>query len=469
MRAQRRETRPRRARRAAALVLVLTGVIASRAGAAPGPVVERVKLDNGIRLVLSTQHSVPIVAINCIVDGGARVDPPGKAGLASLTGSLLSEGTTGRTSEQISQLIDSLGGSFDTSTASDWVLVASGVLTRDFATGVDLVARSLREPTFPPEEVERRRKEMLGELESDEDEPGVVAQRVFRAALFGDAAYGHAVDGTPESVAALTRDDVLAYHRNEIRPERTICAMVGDVETAEMKSTAQRLLGDWHAAGEGYVAKAAQPPPAKSIVVDRPVTQANIVLGQIGVARSNPDFFPILLMNYVLGGGGFNSRLMETIRTKSGLAYSVSSHFEGNKLPGAFQVILQTKVESSADAIRMVRDEVTKLHDEGATAEELQAAKDYLTGNFPLRLDSTGKLAGFLGQIEFFGLGDDYIDRYADRVRAVTLDDVRAAAKKYLHPDALVQVVVAPAAKLAEQGITSTPDPKASADTAKGS
>ena len=232
------------------------------------------------------------------------------------------------------------------------------MLTRDFATGVDLIARSLREPTFPPEEVERRRKEMLGELESDEDEPGVVAQRVFRAAVFGDAAYGHAVDGTPESVAALTRDDVLAFHRNEIRPERTICAIVGDVETAEMKSTAQRLLGDWHAAGEGYVAKAAQPPPAKSIVVDRPVTQANIVLGQIGVARSNPDYFPILLMNYVLGGGGFNSRLMETIRTKGGLAYSVSSHFEGNKLPGPFQVVLQTKVESAADAIRMVRAEV---------------------------------------------------------------------------------------------------------------
>jgi zinc protease len=243
---------------------------------------------------------------------------------------------------------------------------------------------------------------MLGELESDEDEPGVVvAQRVFRTALFGDAAYGHAVDGTPESVAALTRDDVLAFHATRSAPERTICAMVGDVETTEMKSTAQRLLGDWHAEGEGYVAKAAQPSPAKSIVVDRPVTQANIVLGQIGVARSNPDYFPILLMNYVLGGGGFNSRLMETIRTKGGLAYSVSSHFEGNKLPGPFQVVLQTKVESSADAIRMVRAEVTNLKELVSVARVQKAASS--TGNFPLRLDSTGKLAGFLGQIEFFG------------------------------------------------------------------
>lgn len=420
------------------------------------PIVERTTLDNGIRLVLSTQRSVPIVAINCIVDGGARVDPPGKAGLASLTGSLLSEGTKGRTSEEISRLIDSLGGSFDTGTSSDWVLASSAVLSRDFATGFDLIARSLREPTFPPDEVERRKKEILGELEADEDQPGVVAQRAFRAALFGDAAYGNPLDGTPASVAALTRDDVLAYHREAIQPARTICTAVGDVPTSEMKAKAQELLGDWRASGEPRTAVQAKDPGAKSVVVDRPVTQANIVLGQIGVARSNPDYFPILLMNYVLGGGGFNSRLMQTIRTKGGLAYSVSSHFEGNKLPGPFQVVLQTKVESAAEALRLVREEIVKLHRDGATQQELDAAKDYLTGNFPLRLDSTGKLAGFLGQVEYFGLGDDYIERYAERVRAVTLDDVKKAANEYLHPDAMVQVVVAPAAKLAEQGITAT-------------
>jgi zinc protease len=429
------------------------------AARAAGPVVERATLPNGIRLVLSQQRSVPIAAINCIIDGGARVDPPGKAGLANLTGSLLSEGTKGRTSEEISRLIDSLGGSFDTGTSSDWVLASAAVLSRDFATGVDLVARSVREPTFPPDEVERRRKEILGELEADEDEPGLVAQRAFRKALFGDAAYGKPVDGTPDSVKALTRDDVLAYHRDEIQPQRTICAVVGDVATSEMKATVERFLGDWQATGKSLETKAAVAPPAKSVVVDRPVTQASVVLGQIGVARSNPDYFPILLMNWVLGGGGFNSRLMQTIRTKSGLAYSVASAFESSKLPGAFQVALQTKVESAADAIKLVRAEIQKLHDEGATEAELKAAKDYLTGNFPLRLDSTGKLAGFLGQVEYFGLGDDYIERYGERIRAVTLEQVKAAAQKYLAPDALVQIVVGPAAKLAEQGITGTADP----------
>lgn len=458
---------PRRARNVLPSLALLAALASAVPGAhAAGPVVERTTLGNGIRLVLSQQRSVPIVAINCIVDGGARVDPAGKAGLANLTGSLLSEGTKGRTSEEISRLIDSLGGSFDTGTSNDWVLASAAVLSRDFATGVDLIARSLREPTFPPEEVERRKKEILGELEADEDEPGVVAQRAFRKALFGDAAYGKPVDGTPESVGALTRDDVLAYHRDEIQPARTICAIVGDVPTTEMKATVERRLGDWQGSGKPIDARAATAPPARSVVVDRPVTQASVVLGQIGVARSNPDYFPILLMNWVLGGGGFNSRLMQTIRTKSGLAYSVASAFESSKLPGAFQVALQTKVESAAQAIEMVRAEVRKLHDQGATEAELDAAKDYLTGNFPLRLDSTGKLAGFLGQIEYFGLGDDYIERYAERVRAVSLDDVKRAAGKYLQPDALVQVVVGPAAKLAEQGITPTAGTSASAAAA---
>jgi len=445
------------ARRILAAAALAACVALTAAGArAAGPQVERVALDNGVRLVLSTQRSVPIVAINCLVDGGARVDPPGKAGLGSLTGSLLSEGTKGRTSEDISRLIDSLGGSFDTGGASDWIGASAAMLTRDFETGVDLIARSLREPTFPPEEVERRRKEILGELEADEDQPGVVVQRAFRRALFGDAPYGFPGDGTPETVATLTRDDVLAYHRDEIAPERTICAIVGDASTADMKAVAQKLLGDWKGGGKGYAPKPAEPPPAKTVVVDRPVTQASIVLGQIGVARSNPDYFPILLMNHVLGGGGFTSRLMQTIRTKGGLAYSVVSHFEGNRLPGPFQVALQTKVESAGEAIRLVREEIEKVHVEGATEAELQAAKDYLTGNFPLRLDSTGKLAGFLVQVEYFGLGDDYIERYPDRVRAVTVDDVRRAAQKYLRPSDLVLVVVGPAAKLAEQGVKSS-------------
>jgi zinc protease len=429
-----------------------TGLFASPA-AAGGLEVERATLDNGVQLVLSTQQSVPIVAITCLIDGGARVDPPGKAGLADITGGLLSEGTTGRSSQDIARLIDSLGGSFGTEAAADWISASAMVLSRDFGTGLDLIARSLKEPTFPQEEFDRERSEALSEIKSAEDDPGAVAGRAFRKAVFGAGPYGHAVDGTAEGVTAIKREDVVAFHRREILPRRTICAIVGDVPVAEMKAVAAKLLGSWTQGGEAKEVAPSPVPQARSVLVDMPISQANIVLGQIGVARSNPDYFPILLMNHILGGGGFTSRLMQTIRTQGGLAYNVSSHFTSTKLPGPFQVVLQTKVESASEALRLAREEVDKLHREGATEEELAAAKDFLTGNFPLKLDSTSKLSAFLAQSQYFALGDDYAERYADRVRAVTLADVKRAAATYLKPDDLVQVVVGPQAALAQQGI----------------
>ena len=438
-----------------------TALLPGAAGAA-APAVERPKLDNGIQLVLSTQPSVPIVAISCLVDGGARLDPPGKEGLAELTGGLLSEGTKGRGSQDISKIVDSLGASFSTGASQDWVEVGATVLARDFETGVDLVARSLREPTFPPDEVVRARTETLGSLESSEDEPQVVASRAFRKALFGTAPYGTPVAGSIESVKRLSRDDVVAFHAS-LDPAKTLCAIVGDVETSRMKEVAGRLLGAWKPQPKPWPdPKPATPPGSRTVVVDRPVAQASIVLGQVGVPRTDPDWFPIVVMNHVLGGGGFTSRLMKRVRTQGGLAYGVSSSFGSTRLPGPFQVVLQTKVPSAAEAAKIVREEVRKLHDEGATEEELAAAKDYLTGSFPMKLDSTAKIAGMLAQMQYFGLGDDYIDRYAERVRAVTLDDVRRAAREHLRPDALVQVVVGPKAELEKQGIVGDPATSAS-------
>ena len=283
---------PRRARGLAvrtALVSIAvaalgTGLFASPA-AGGGLEVERATLDNGVQLVLSTQQSVPIVAITCLIDGGARVDPAGKAGLADITGGLLSEGTTGRSSQDIARLIDSLGGSFGTEAAADWISASAMVLSRDFGTGLDLIARSLKEPTFPQEEFDRERTETLSEIKSAEDDPGAVAGRTFRKAVFGDGPYGHAVDGTAEGVQSIKREDVVAFHRREILPGRTICAIVGDVPVAEMKAMAAKLLGSWKQSGEAKGVAPSSVPQARSLLVDMPISQANIVLGQVGVAR----------------------------------------------------------------------------------------------------------------------------------------------------------------------------------------
>ncbi|MDG2308006.1 MAG: pitrilysin family protein [Candidatus Binatia bacterium] len=422
-----------------------------------GPKVTRISLDNGIRLVLSEQPAVPIVTIDCLVDGGTRVDPRSRPGLAALTGALLEEGTKGRSGQDISKQIDSLGGSFSTGTASDWVSVGASVLARDFETGLDLVARSLEEPTFPEEAVERLRTETLGELQASQEHPGYIASRGFRKALFGNAPYGHPAHGTAESVKAIKRSEIVAYHQNWIVPERTICAIVGDVKPDRMEQLARKKLGSWKGGKSPAEPAPAKAPPATDVLLDMPTTQANIVIGQMGVDRKNPDFFSIRLMNHILGGGGFQSRLMDTVRDENGLAYSVSSRFGSNRFPGAFQVVLQTKVQSAKAAIDLVREEIQKIHESGVTAEELEAARDYLTGNFPLNLDSTSKLTGFLAQIEYFDLGDDYIETYGDRIRGVTAKDVGDAAQKYLHPDALVQIVVGPEADLASQGLETAP------------
>jgi zinc protease len=379
------------------------------------------------------------------------VDPPDRPGLAGFTAALLEEGTATRDSQEIARLVDSLGGSFETSAATDWVSASTAVLARDWETGVELVAASLRTPAFRPEDIERVRAEILGELQAAEDSPGYVAGRAFRRAVYGDGPYGHVVDGEPDSIRAITRDEMVAFHAGEIRPERTICVAVGDIPVEKMRKTLAERLGDWEATGAPRPTAEVPPPPPSRKLVDKPISQANVVIGQIGVARTDPDYFPILLMNHVLGGGGFTSRLMRTIRTEGGLAYSVSSSFSSTRLPGPFQVVLQTKVESAGEAIALVHREIRRLHEEGVTQAELDQAKAFLTGSFPLRLDSITKLTSFLAQVEYFGLGPDYIDRYAERVGAVTIAAVAAAAREHLDPEGLTEVIVGPEPAIASQ------------------
>jgi zinc protease len=441
-RVRRRASIGRRLAATAGVLALLAG--AGSAHAADRLKVERDQLPNGIRLVLAQQSAVPIVALTCLVDGGARVDPPDRPGLAAFTATMLEEGTANRSSQEIARLVDSLGGSLDIGAGTDWITAAVAVLAKDWDQGVDLVAESLLHPAFRTEDIERIRAETLGELQAAEDNPGYVAGRAFRSALFGAGPYGHTITGQPESVRAITREELVAFHAGEIRPERTICVAVGDVPTARMREVLAKRLGEWKASGTPRPVVEEPPPAPGRVLVDKPISQANIIVGQIGVARSSPDYFAIQLMNHILGGGGFTSRLMRIIRTEGGLAYSVDSSFASTRLPGPFQVVLQTKVESAGEAIALVHREIRRLHDEGPTQEELDQAKDFLTGSFPLRLDSIIKLAGYLAQVEYFGLGEDYIDTYADRVRAVTLEQVATAARERLHPDRLVEVVVGP-------------------------
>jgi zinc protease len=385
-----------------------------------------------------------MVVIQMLVDAGARRDPRGQEGLAALTADLLTEGTKTRSATQISEATDFIGASLGTSADLDYASLSLTVLRKDLDTGLSLLTDVLLHPSFPEAEVTRRRESTLASMKASEDDPGNVAQRAFAHSLFGDAPYGHLAIGTPDAVRRLGRKEIVSFYERYYHPERSIITVVGDVSAADIAQRLQAALADWNgAAAPASEDPAVGPPHPETLTIEKPITQANIILGQRGIARDNPDYYALTVMNYILGAGGFSSRLLDNIRTRAGLAYSVGSFFSVNKSPGSFQVVMQTKNESATDAIQRACGEIERIRKEAVSDDELKEAQLYLTGSFPLRLDTNAKIAGFLAQVEFFNLGADYADTYARRINAVTKEEVLRVAQQYLHPEQMELVVVA--------------------------
>src|SRR5581483_2256261 len=274
---------------------------------------------------------------------------------------------------------------------------------------------------------------------------GYVAGVAFRKALFGDTPYGHPSEGTAESVARLTAADVREFYRSHYKMGGAVIAVVGDVEPDEIKAK----LENEFAALSGSVAPQPEPTaPAvpqdmHSTLINRNSVQATLILGAGGIARSNPDFYRIQVMNYILGAGGFASRLMKVVRSKAGLAYGISSSFETGKFPGSFTVVTQTKNRSSNEALRLILAQLREIQEHPVSDAELASAKKYLIGSFPLKIDRQSAIASFMLQVELYGLGLDYADRYPKLIEGVTKADVQRVAQKYLHPDAMLLVAVA--------------------------
>ena len=407
------------------------------------PPTERTRLQNGLRLIVSEDHSLPFVTFQLIIDGGSRLDPPDKGGLSYMTARGLLHGTTRHTAQQMSQTLDFLGASLSSSSSKDYASVGLRVLKKDLIQGLNLFIETVTQPVFPEDEFRREIQRTLGAIKSEEEDPGDLSEKEFTKALFGATPYGHPVIGTEESLARLTRKDLVSFHDAYIRPNNAVLVIVGDVTPHEIKKSLIPRLESWIDRTVSQPSLEQSPASgAKILTKDRAITQANIVLGNVGSKRNNPDFFAMVVMNYILGGGGFSSRLFTEIRAKRGFAYSVHSAFDFKKYTGSFSISLQTKNASAREAISIVLDEIKKMQTEPVTDKELEGARKYLTGSFPLRLDTQAKLAGFLAQVEFYGLGVDYADNYASRILAVTKEDVQRVATKYLRPDNYILVVV---------------------------
>ncbi len=415
--------------------------------AAPAPaaqLAERETLPNGMVVLHSGRHSVPMVSVVMAIKAGSISEPSAKAGLAYLTAALLTEGTQKRTSREISEAIEFVGGSLSASAGADYTTVSLTVLKKDIELGFDLLSDIVLHPAFREEEIARKKTITVNWLIQQNEEPGAVASIAFSRAVFGEHPYSRQVQGTIETIPSITRQDLVDFHEAHYAANNTIVSVVGDISRDELKLLLNRYFGDWQQAkmGENALPAAEKKKGSTVIKIDKDLTQTNIILGHLGISRGNPDYYAVLVMNYILGGGGFASRLMDNIRDNRGLAYDVHSYFSASRYGGNFQVGLQTKNESANTAIGEVIREMKRMQTEPVSDKELADAKSYLTGSFPLRIDSNSKIAGFNLAVEYYGLGLDYVDRYPAVINAITKEDILRVAQQYLDPANYILVVV---------------------------
>jgi len=444
--------RPIAPRRQATLTLVMALwalLLAHGSGSAAEIAPTKFVSANGITVLVLEQHFLPIVEIHALIKTGSAQDPPDKAGLANLVASLLDEGTTTRTSKQQAEQIDFVGGALEAKASEDFTTASARVLKKDIDLGFTLLADMLQHPAFHKEEFERIRAQLLGEMASDNDDPGHIAMKAFNQLVFHGHPYRWPVNGTEETLSKITLADVQAFYGREYSPSQAILTIVGDMTLEQATALVQTHFGAWKK-GAATVRNTKKPSPVerKTVqLIEKDLTQSTIVLGHEGLSRTHPDYYSVTVMNYILGAGGFSSRLMDSIRDKQGLAYGIMSHFDARLMPGSFWVNLQTKTETTNQAITGVLSEIKSIRDTPVSDQELAEAKSFLMGSFPLRFDSTAKLAHVLAQVELYGLGLEYFSDYPKWIDRVTKEDVQRAAKQYLDPKRYALVVVGNIAK----------------------
>jgi zinc protease len=403
--------------------------------------VQELTSPQGNRYWLVEEPSIPIVALDISFDGGARLDPEGRAGLAVLFAGLLEEGSGELDSVGFAKARDALSARFRFSASRDSVDVSAMMLSDTLDPAAKLLAGALAAPRFDPEPLQRVRGQVLASIAESANDPGTAARDAWNARAFPDHPYGQPTDGTAESVTAITRDDLVAAQARLLTRANARIAVVGNIDAEQAGRMIDTVLGGI-AQGEKIVPEqVADVPPPGVKVVQLDVPQSAATFGQQGLKRDDPDFIPAYVMNYILGGGGFASRLMEEVRVKRGLAYSVYSYLSPRDEAALYLGGVQTANARMAESLKIIKAEWARMARKGVTADELDRAKRYLTGAFPLRFDSDRKIARVLVGLQEQGLGSDYINRRNSLIEAVTVKDIRRVAARLLKPEQLSIVV----------------------------
>ena len=422
-----------------ALILTLLAALPLRADVD----IQEVKTPGGLTAWLVEDHSIPFAAIEIRFRGGASLDAPGKRGAINLMTATLEEGAADMDARAFARAGEALAASFGFDASADEVSVSAQFLTENREASIALLRAALMEPRFDQDALDRVRGQVLSIIRSEAKDPNDIAGDTFRRLAYGDHPYGSSLNGTEESVSALTREDIFAAHRAVLARDRIYIGASGDITAADLATLVDDLLGDLPATGAPMPERAEVTIPRGGVtVVDFPTPQSVALFAQGGISQKDPDFFAALLLNQVLGAGGFESRLMDEVREKRGLTYGVYSYLASRDLAEVYMGSVSSANDRIAEAIRVIRAEWAKAAAEGVTQEELDSAKTYVTGAYPLRFEGNGPIANILVGMQMIDLPIDYIATRNDKVNAVTLDDVQRVAGKLLDPEGLHFVVV---------------------------
>ncbi len=409
-------------------------------------------LANGLQVIAVSHHEQPAVSLRLILRAGGAQDPASKGGVASLVAALLDQGTTTKTAEQVASQIDSIGGLMSTGAGSDLTFIQAIVMKDSLGVGLDLISDVARNPKFAPEEIERQREQILSGMKVGYEDPDYIAGMVFDRLVYGFHPYGRPDTGTPESIAGITRDDLLGFHKSWFGANNAILAVVGDVSLEEAFAGAERAFGKWARSEVTTVTPIDPPQPTRRVVViDRPgAVQTEIRVGNLAVPRKSKDYLALDLAVNVLGGEGGN-RLHRVLRSERGLTYGASADTNAFKDAGNIVAETDTRSETTGEALRLIVDEFWTLQRQRVRDGELADAQAYLTGSFPLTIETPSAIALQILNAVFYGLDLNELQTYRERVNAITPDEIQRVAREYLHPDRLSIVLVGDASVFAKQ------------------
>jgi zinc protease len=417
--------------------------LASAAFATPN--IQHWQTANGAKVLFVENHDIPMLDVAVSLPAGSSFDTQDKSGVAGLTHHLLDLGAEGLNEDEIARgMADigaQLGGSFDQDRASVSLRTLSSA--RELARSLEIMARVLQSPLFSEQILAREKLRIISALKEQETKPESIADKAFHKAVFGNHPYALPESGEVASVEKITVPDLVSFYRAHYRAADAVVAIMGDITRTQAEEFAQQLTAKLSTSeAPAPLPKVEMRIQATELRVPHPASQSHLLIGAPGLARNDPDYFPLYVGNHILGGGGFTSRLMKEVREKRGLAYSVYSYFIPLRQPGAFQIGLQTKKEQANEALQLVRNTLDEFIAKGPTDKELLAAKQNIIGGFPLRIDSNRKILDYLSIIGFYKLPLTYLDDFTRQVEQVSVVQVRDAFTRHIHPQAMATVMV---------------------------